>query len=100
MASEGIDSTVWDPRCIKPLDEAMLDDAGQHRLVVTIEDGFREGGFGGGVLDALSRRASDARVAILGVPVEHHAHGPADDLLASFGLNGPGVATSVRSLLA
>ena len=96
---DGIDATVWDPRCVRPLDEAMLDDAGRHRLVVTVEDGFREGGFGGGVLDALSQRAPDARVAVLGVPVAHHAHGPADELLASFGLDGPGVAASVRGLL-
>jgi len=100
LADEGIDATVWDPRCIRPLDGAMLDDAGRHRLVVTVEDGFREGGFGGGVLDALSQRSPDARVAVLGVPVEHHAHGPADALLASFGLDGPGVAASIRSLLA
>jgi len=99
LAADGIDATVWDPRCVRPLDEAMLDDAGRHRLVVTVEDGFREGGFGGGVLDALSQRAPDARVAVLGVPVAHHAHGPADELLASFGLDGPGVAASVRGLL-
>ncbi len=101
LATDGIDATVWDPRCIRPLDDKMLDNAAEHRLVVTIEDGFREGGFGTGVLDALAARPPRAetpmpRVAVLGVPVAHHAHGPADALLASFGLDGPGVAASVR----
>ncbi len=100
LAADGIDATVWDPRCVRPLDAAMLDDAGWHRVVVTVEDGFREGGFGAGVLDALSQRAPDVRVSVLGVPVAHHAHGPADELLASFGLDGAGVAASVRDLLA
>ncbi|HIL48846.1 MAG TPA: 1-deoxy-D-xylulose-5-phosphate synthase, partial [Acidimicrobiia bacterium] len=41
LAADGIHATVWDPRCIRPLDETMLDDAAAHRLVVTVEDGFR-----------------------------------------------------------
>jgi 1-deoxy-D-xylulose-5-phosphate synthase len=99
LAADGIHATVWDPRCIRPLDETMLDDAAAHRLVVTVEDGFREGGFGTGVLDDLSSRAPKAEVAVLGVPVAHHPHGKVDDLLASFGLDGPGVAATVRSCL-
>jgi 1-deoxy-D-xylulose-5-phosphate synthase len=99
LAADGIHATVWDPRCIRPLDETMLDDAAAHRLVVTVEDGFREGGFGTGVLDDLSSRAPKAEVAVLGVPVAHHPHGKVEDLLASFGLDGPGVAATVRSRL-
>jgi len=95
LAADGIHATVWDPRCIRPLDETMLDDAAAHRLVVTVEDGFREGGFGTGVLDDLSSRAPKAEVAVLGVPVAHHPHGKVDDLLASFGLDGPGIAATV-----
>jgi 1-deoxy-D-xylulose-5-phosphate synthase len=76
-----------------------LDDAAGHRLVVTVEDGFREGGFGTGVMDDLSSRSPRTEVAVLGVPVAHHPHGKVDDLLASFGLDGPGVAATVRSRL-
>ena len=99
LAADGIHATVWDPRCIRPLDVAMLDDAAGHRLVVTVEDGFREGGFGTGVMDDLSSRSPRTEVAVLGVPVAHHPHGKVDDLLASFGLDGPGVAATVRSRL-
>ena len=99
LAADGIHATVWDPRCIRPLDETMLDDAAAHRLVVTVEDGFREGGFGTGVLDDLSSRSPRTEVAVLGVPVAHHAHGKVDDLLASFGLDGPGIAATVLKRL-
>jgi 1-deoxy-D-xylulose-5-phosphate synthase len=104
LAEDGVKATVWDPRCIRPLDAKMLDSAADHQLVVTIEDGFREGGFGTGVLDALSAQSSGihsprTQVAVLGVPVDHHAHGPPDALLASFGLDGPGVAAVVRDRL-
>jgi len=99
LAAEGVDASVWDPRCVCPLDPEMLEDAARHRLVVTVEDGFREGGFGSAVLDDLARRSPGTEVEVLGVPVAHHAHGAADDLLASFGLDGPGVAESVRKRL-
>ena len=99
LIADGVDATVWDPRCIRPLDPVMLEDAANHRLVVTVEDGFREGGFGAGVLDDLSSRSPATEVAVLGVPVAHHAHGKVDDLLASFGLDGRGIAETVRSRL-
>ena len=99
LAADGVHATVWDPRCIRPLDETMLADAAAHRLVVTVEDGFREGGFGTGVLDDLSSRSPRTEVAVLGVPVAHHAHGKVDDLLASFGLDGPGIAATVLKRL-
>ena len=99
LAADGGHATVWDPRCIRPLDETMLADAAAHRLVVTAEDGFREGGFGTAVLDDLSSRSPATEVAVLGVPVAHHAHGNVDDLLASFGLDGPGIAATVLKRL-
>jgi 1-deoxy-D-xylulose-5-phosphate synthase len=99
LAADGVHATVWDPRCIRPLDETMLADAAAHRLVVTVEDGFREGGFGTAVLDDLSSRSPATEVAVLGVPVAHHAHGNVDDLLASFGLDGPGIAATVLKRL-
>ena len=99
LAADGVDATVWDPRCIRPLDPVMLEDAADHRLVVTVEDGFREGGFGAAVLDDLSSRSPATEVAVLGVPGAHHAHGKVDDLLASFGLDGRGIAETVRSRL-
>ena len=43
---EGHEATVWDPRVVKPLDPEMLADAAGHRLVITIEDGLRDGGIG------------------------------------------------------
>jgi len=67
--------------------------------VVTIEDGFREGGFGSAVRDAMSDISPDMRVAVLGVPVAHHAHGRPEDLLASFGLDAAGVASATLERL-
>ncbi len=96
LAAEGVSATVWDPRLVRPLDPALLEDAARHTLVVTVEDGFAEGGFGTAVRTALAECSPDTRVEVLGVPVGHHTHGRPDDLLASFGLDAEGVAERVR----
>ncbi|MGV3757915.1 MAG: 1-deoxy-D-xylulose-5-phosphate synthase, partial [Actinomycetota bacterium] len=45
LADEGIEATVWDVRVV-PLDPEMLADAAQHPVVITAEDGIRDGGVG------------------------------------------------------
>jgi 1-deoxy-D-xylulose-5-phosphate synthase len=60
IADQGIGVTVVDPRWVVPVPGELLAMAGEHRLVVTLEDGGRHGGFGW----ALSARLRDA-----GLPV-------------------------------
>ncbi len=97
LAADGVDATVWDPRVVRPLDAAMMDDAANHDLVVTIEDGLRDGGIGASVADALQGRGPAVRV--LGVPTEYIDHDKPDLILAGFGLDGAGVATTTRTTL-
>ncbi len=102
LAADGISATVWDPRAAKPLDPVMLADAGNHDLVVTVEDGLADGGIGTDVSLALAEQAADGRgphVRVLGVPTRYIPHGKAAAILADLGLDGPGVAASVRGLL-
>ncbi len=101
LAGEGIDATVWDARVISPPDVAMLADAARHQLVVTAEDGVRHGGAGAFLIDAMAAQVeseglSMPAIRILGVPRQYLAQGKADDILASLGLDGAGVAESVR----
>ena len=97
LAADGISATVWDPRAAKPLDREMLDQAAGHRLVVTAEDGLAEGGIGSAIAAALSGRGPE--VEVTGVPTEYLAHGKADAILSSLGLDGPGLAETVRRRL-
>jgi 1-deoxy-D-xylulose-5-phosphate synthase len=101
LADEGIDATVWDVRVVSPPDGAMLADAAQHTLVVTAEDGVRHGGAGAFLLDAITAQTESDRVPgpatrVLGIPRQYLAQGNADDILASLGLDGGGIAESVR----
>jgi 1-deoxy-D-xylulose-5-phosphate synthase len=105
LAAEGVSATVWDVRSVKPLDPLMVADAEQHPIVLTVEDGVREGGAGAAIADAVSRLALDGGrvgppVRVLGTPVAYIAHGKPDAILASLGLDGAGVAAEARRLLA
>jgi 1-deoxy-D-xylulose-5-phosphate synthase len=101
LTAEGIDATVWDVRVVSPPDVAMLADAARHQLVVTAEDGVRHGGAGAFLVDALAAQVESSGVAgpetrVLGVPRQYVAQGKPDAILASLGLDGAGIAESVR----
>ncbi len=104
LAQEGIRATVWDVRVVSPTDPDLLADAAGHDLVVTVEDGVRFGGAGMFLTDGVGAWAEGEgrpvpRFAHLGIPRAYIAQGRADDLLAELGLDGPGVATTVRQLV-
>lgn len=99
LEAEGIDATVWDPRLVKPLDQTLIDDAVRHGLVVTVEDGFRQGGAGTAIETALRDAGSDVTVKVLGVPIEYIDHANPDVILSRMGLDGVGVASTVRAAL-
>jgi 1-deoxy-D-xylulose-5-phosphate synthase len=94
LAGEGIACTVWDARLVQPLDQEMLANARRHELVVTVEDGVREGGAGMSIGDQVS--TATTRVEVLGVPVKFMPHGKPDRILANLGLDADGIAATIR----
>jgi 1-deoxy-D-xylulose-5-phosphate synthase len=94
-AQQGIGVTVVDPRWVKPIPEAIVRMAAEHRCVVTVEDGVRAGGVGGAVASALR----DARVATplrdFGIPVQFLDHGKRAEILADIGLTAQDIARDI-----
>ena len=101
LAERGIDATVWDPRVALPVPDEVLDDAATHPAVVTIEDGYRDGGIGSMIADRLQERLLGRcpPVRVLGVPRQYIPHAKADAILSQLGLDGAGVAASTQELL-
>jgi 1-deoxy-D-xylulose-5-phosphate synthase len=95
----GIRATLWDVRSCAPLDPAMIADAATHRCVVTVEDGYREGGIGLSAIDALRHAGFTGPAEALGVPTKFIPHAKPDVILSSFGLDAAGIAASAKSLL-
>ncbi len=99
LADEGVEATVWDVRVVSDPDPAMLTDALRHDVVVTAEDGVRQGGAGMFLADAL--RASCPQgvappVVTLGIPRAYLPQDKPDRILARLGLDAEGLARSVR----
>ena len=100
LADQGIGVTVVDPRWVKPLDEALIAAARDHRLVVTVEDNGRAGGFG----DAVSRLLRDHDVTTplksFGLPQEFLSHAKREQILAQVGLVPQHLARQITEAVA
>ena len=101
LRREGLEVGVINARFAKPLDRTTLLRAIEEcPLVVTVEEGTLEGGFGSAVLEAANAAGLDTRgVLRLGVPDRFVEHGERAELLAELGLDVDGLCRAVRQAL-
>jgi 1-deoxy-D-xylulose-5-phosphate synthase len=88
---------VWDVRCCAPLDPVMIEAAAQHRVVITAEDGVREGGIGMSIADRVRAVRNDVVIDVLGLPTRFIQHGSAGHIMRSLRLDADGIAATIRS---
>lgn len=89
-AAQGIGVTVVDPRWVLPVPAGLAGLAAGHQLVVTIEDGGRQGGVGAAIADNLSEIGVPVRV--LGIPQDFLEAASRGDLLVDLDLTAQSVA--------
>ncbi len=100
LAADGVEASVWDVRCVKPLDPEMIADAATHELVVTVEDGLAEGGAGAAMSAAIADLGRDVPpVRVCGVPTDYISHDTPANIHAMLGLDGDGLAETAQSWL-
>lgn len=96
LASVGYEVGVINARFAKPLDAALLDQAAKEsRLLVTLEEHVRMGGFGSAVVEWAEAAGIGVPVKILALPDEFIDHGPVSHYLDLFGLNAEGIVNKV-----
>ena len=79
----GYSCTIVNARFVKPLDEEMLAYlAKDHRLIVTMEENVRNGGFGEKVLEYYSDTQTEIQVMQIALPDDYIEHGNVDVLKA------------------
>ena len=97
-ADAGIDATLINPRYITGVDEQMLDALkADHRIVVTLEDGVLDGGFGEKI--ARYYGDSDMRVLNYGVRKEFADRYAVGELLGKNRLTDAQIVEDIRFLL-
>jgi 1-deoxy-D-xylulose-5-phosphate synthase len=100
LEREGYSAAVINPRFVKPLDRAMIEDYSRRvAAFVTFEDHVKMGGFGSAVMEALEELGSQVPVVRIGWPDQFIEHGKVDDLRAKYGLTVDEAQVQVLPLL-
>ncbi len=99
LAAEGYDVALVNPRFIKPLDAAVTEFfGGAADVLVTMEDGVLQGGYGSAILELLSDRRITTPVVQIGWPDQfiEHASTP-EELRTKYGLTVENTVARVRA---
>ncbi|WP_310492000.1 1-deoxy-D-xylulose-5-phosphate synthase [Dechloromonas sp.] len=97
-AGEELDATVANMRFVKPLDvELIVELAGNHSLLVSVEENAVIGGAGSEIERVLAERGLNVPVLRLGLPDRFIDHGEQGQLLAELGLDKDGIVRAVRA---
>src|SRR5256885_8080133 len=101
LREEGLSVGVINARFAKPIDRTTLLKAVEEvGLVVTVEEGTLEGGFGSALLEAANGAGLDTRnIVRLGIPDRFIEHAERSELLADLGLDVDGIYATVRGRL-
>ena len=100
LQDHGIGVTVVDPRWVKPVDEAVIGAAREHRLVAVVEDNGRAGAFGDAVARLLRDHDVDVPVKTFGLAQEFLDHGTRDAILEAAGLTPQHLARQLTEAVA
>ncbi|HUQ57420.1 1-deoxy-D-xylulose-5-phosphate synthase [Lentzea sp.] len=95
LEDQGIGVTVVDPRWIYPMSSDLVEMAASHKLVVTVEDGGRHGGFGSSFAAALRDADIEVPLRDIALPQQFHDHGSRGEVLALCGITAQDVARRV-----
>ncbi|KON72980.1 1-deoxy-D-xylulose-5-phosphate synthase [Cellulosimicrobium cellulans F16] len=100
LTAHGVDVTVASPTWVLPMPSALVKLAGEHDLVVSVEDGVADGGVGA----LLAQRALEAGVRTpvhaLGLPARFLDHATRDQIASAYRLTAADVARDVLDDLA
>ena len=107
LNASNIDVTVWDVRSCAPLDPAMIADALQHDVVITAEDGIRDGGIGMTIQNTINDMSNSTTstthkrpvVYVLGVPTTFVQTAKPNVILHQMGLDAEGIVAQVLRAL-
>jgi 1-deoxy-D-xylulose-5-phosphate synthase len=95
----GIGATVVDPRWVLPVNPALVHLADRHRLVITVEDGVRDGGAGAALARECAASSVSTPVRVLGLATDFLPAGGRAEILAAQGLSAPNIVGTAVSVM-
>jgi len=99
-AAEQLGATLINMRFVKPLDEqAIIEAASRHELIITLEDNAVQGGAGSAVSEFMASTGLTTPILHLGIPDRYVEHADRDQQLAEIGLDAASIVERSRSAL-
>lgn len=99
--ADKLNATTVDMRFVKPLDTALiLQLAGEHDALVTLEENAIMGGAGSGVNEVLMAHRRAVPVLNIGLPDYFIPQGTQEEIRADLGLDAAGIEAKIRDWLA
>ncbi|AVR44628.1 1-deoxy-D-xylulose-5-phosphate synthase [Christiangramia fulva] len=90
----------FDLRFVKPLDEELLKNIfKKFKIILTVEDGVKKGGFGSAVMEFASEQGYKGQIIVLGVPDTFIFQGSVTELQEIAGIHVQGIRQKLESLL-
>ena len=103
LENDGLTSVrVVDPRWALPVPEALVGLVEGAELVLSVEDGLVDGGFGWSLRDLLSSNVSTRSIPVVtaGIPKEFLQQATRASILTTLGLDAQGLSERIRQALA
>ncbi len=96
LKQRGYSCSLVNARFAKPIDEDTVDElCGRHKLIVTMEENVKSGGFGERVLDHITFRGHGTRVLNIALPDDYIEHGNVELLKKETGIDADSVVKRV-----
>ena len=97
----GVSAAHYDMRFLKPMDDRLLEEIGQHfKHIVTIEDGVRTGGLGSAVLEWMNDHEYQPKIVRIGMPDTRFVeHGTVDQLYKLCGMDVESIKKTILQLV-
>ncbi len=97
LRAEGIEAEIINARFAKPLDLDLLRElCARFKLIVTVEEGIADGGFGSSILEFLEQEnLIGSLVKRIALPLEFITHAKREQLLQYYGLDAQGIVNTI-----
>ena len=97
LKEDGKTPTLVNARFVKPLDTGMLDSLAEgHKVIVTMEENVRSGGFGSAVLSYMHENHPGVEVEIVAVPDVFISHGNPEVLKKEVGIDALSIYKKIK----
>jgi 1-deoxy-D-xylulose-5-phosphate synthase len=100
LRKEGREVTLVNARFVSPIDKELIASlADSHRMLVTIEENVKSGGFGQKVSDYLfeAKKHQNIKLINIAVPDMFIEHGGVGELQKKFGLDAESIINRIKS---